>query len=193
MAEQRGSLCAGRWCGWGRCDGRLGSDSGLCGQARDLCSATGVLSCQPPGCAAEGRGLAGWRRAHDLFHYAYQRTEAWLAIPWGQRAWRTSAAGTRPFGSIFEPNSTVFGLIVGLFVAGVGRDRWCGIDELCFKNEELCIKITQKRGILYQHHTKTRNCVLCMMNYAWSKIVNSLTGKYCEFQNMCRLFFDYFY
>ena len=34
------------------------------------------------------------------------------------------------------------------------------------KNEEFCIKITLKRGIVYQNHTKTGNCVLNLMNFA---------------------------
>ena len=38
--------------------------------------------------------------------------------------------------------------------------------EFCIKNEKYCTKITRKRGILYYNHTKTRNCVLKMMNSA---------------------------
>ena len=33
------------------------------------------------------------------------------------------------------------------------------------QNEKSCIKIIQKRGILYQNHTKTRNFVSQMMNF----------------------------
>ena len=42
----------------------------------------------------------------------------------------------------------------------------CENYEVCIKNEEFCIKITQKQGILFQNHTKMRNYVLKMINFA---------------------------
>ena len=42
----------------------------------------------------------------------------------------------------------------------------CENDEFFIKNERLCIQNTQKRGIVYQNITKTRNFALKMVNSA---------------------------
>ena len=52
--------------------------------------------------------------------------------------------------------------------------------ELCIKNKKLCIKNTQKRGILYQNHTKTRNLVLNLMNFA-----GLLNGTRASWASLC--------
>ena len=46
------------------------------------------------------------------------------------------------------------------FIRLIATLMMCENHELCIKNEKLCIENTQKRGIVYQNHTKTRNFVL---------------------------------
>ena len=52
--------------------------------------------------------------------------------------------------------------------------------EFCILNEILCIKMTQKRGILYQNHTKTRNFVLKMTNFAVLADVEKLQAQWTK-------------